>query len=75
MQAGEKGGVSLWKKASRERREDITAVVTFRPGEHCFSVGGAQAWYTVAVFVSGVQGTTAPFATTQRNLLFYRGFS
>ncbi len=44
--------------ATRECRGEthVTTMVTFRPGECCFSVGGAQAWNTLAMFVSGVQG-------------------
>ncbi len=59
---GMRGGVALWKESEpRAQRGEthITAVVTFCPGERCFSVGGAQTWNTLAVFVSGVQGSLA----------------
>ncbi len=50
-------GAELLSENSECRGEThVTTMVTFRPGECCFSVGGAQAWNTLAMFVSGVQG-------------------
>ncbi len=61
-----RGGVALWKESypRAQRETHVTVVVTFHPCECCFSMGGAQAWNTLAVFVSDVQGILAQVTKT-----------
>ncbi len=64
------GLLSVKESEPRAQRGEthVTTVVTFCPGECCFSVGGIQAWNTLAVFVSGVQESPARVTKTKWHL-------